>query len=124
MLVAEFLRNNRTLVDHERTDLPDPGLIWRKAQWRANERAVRMASRPIRWMTVLACIAFACSPGFRLVLPLAQDVASSWSRTLDFNLVSLSKIWPTTPNEPIILFAVSGTMILLAFSSWLILREE
>jgi hypothetical protein len=111
--VHEFLRNSGALSQQERSTLPDAGVIWRKAQ-----------VRPIRWMTVLACVAFACSPWLSLVLPLAQDLASSWTRTLDSNLLSLSKVWLATPNEPVILLGITGTMILLGLSSWLMLRQE
>jgi hypothetical protein len=124
LLISEFLRNHGTLTYHEARVVPDAGLIWRKAQWRATQHAGRLAARPIRWMTILACIAFACSPWLRLVLPVAQDLGSSWSRALDSNLFAMSRIWPATSNEPIIVLAISGTMILLGLSSWLMLREE
>jgi hypothetical protein len=124
LLVRGFLRTNSALSPKERISMPEPGLIWRKAQWRATEHAVRVAARPIRWMTLLACLAFACSPWLRLVLPLGQELTSSWSKTLDSNIVAPSRIWPATPNNSIILLAGTGTMLILALSSWFMLREE
>lgn len=124
LLVSGFLRSKSALSAGERAATPDPGLIWRKAQWRATEQAIYVAARPIRWMTVVACVAFACSPGLGLGLPLAEDLASSWSKTLDFNFAALSRISSAASNEPVILLAVSGTALILALSSWLMLREE
>ena len=75
-------------------------------------------------MTVVACLAFVCSPWLRLLLPLAQSLASSFSGTLDSTLLFLFKAWPTTPNQPVLLLAVFGTIVLLGMASWLVLREE
>ncbi len=124
LLVSGFLRRNSALSAKERNAMPDPGLIWRKAQWGATERAVRVASRPIRWMTILACVTFACSPWLRLLWPLAQSLTSSWSKMLDSSFVALSRTLPATSNGSLILLAGTGTMLILALSSWLILREE
>lgn len=124
LLAGEFLRKNAPLADHERAAVPEAGLIWRKAQNRANQHALRLALRPIRLMTFVASIAFICSPWLRLVLPLAQYLGSSWSRALDFNLLSLAKFWPASSNQLLVLVGFSGTMILLALSSWLMLRRE
>ena len=124
LLVGEFLQNDSLLTDREQVSLVNPGLIWRKAQQRETQRAIRLALRPIRWMTVLACVAFVCSPWLRLVLPVFQDLGSSSSKFLSSELVTLSRIWPAIPNETMILLVMSGTIILLGLSSWLMLREE
>jgi hypothetical protein len=124
LLVGEFLRNERSLADGEQDALPDPGLIWGKAQQRAAQRAARLALRPIRIMTVLACLAFVCSPWLRLLLPLVQSLPSSFSGTLDSNLMFFSRPWPTTANQSVLLLAVFGTIVLLGMASWLVLREE
>lgn len=124
LLVGESLRNEGSLAGAEQNALPDPALIWGKAQQRAAQRAVRLALRPIRIMTLVACLAFVCSPWLRLLLPLAQSLASSFSGTLDSNLVFFFKAWPTTPNQPVLLLAVFGTIVLLGMASWLVLREE
>ena len=124
LLVGEFLRSDSTLAERECTALSSPDIIWRRAQQRATQRAVRLALRPIRWMTVLACVAFACAPWLGLVLPLARDLTSSWREGLDSNFLALSRMCLVAPNEPLILLAVSGTMFILALSSWLILREQ
>jgi hypothetical protein len=124
LLVGEFLRNEGSLADGEQNAVPDPGLIWRKAQQRAAQRAVRLAVRPIRIMTALACLAFVCSPWLRLLLPIAQSLATSFSRTLDSNLFFSSRTWHTALNQSALLPGVFGTILLLGMGSWLMLREE
>ena len=123
LLVGDFLRSDGTLAEHECTALPSPDRIWGRAQRRATQRAVRVALRPIRWMTVLACVAFACSPWLGLMLPVFQDLASSSSKFLSSSAVSFVS-WPATPNQGMILLGSSGTLILLGLSSWLMLRQE
>lgn len=123
MLVAQFLRTN-ALSDQERTAVPDPQRIWHKAQHEARQQALRKALRPIRFMKFAACVAFACSPWLRWLLPLGQELSASWSKAFDFNLASISRPWPATATEATLLFGLSGTIILLALSSWFMLREE
>lgn len=124
LLVGKFLNDDCPLADHERTAVPDPTFIWRKAQLRANKEALRIALRPIRYMKVLACIAFACSPWLRLLLPIGRELTVSWSQTLDLNLAYASKLWPVIANESTVLLGAVGTIILLALSSWYMLRQE
>jgi hypothetical protein len=124
LLVGNFLRDDALCTPDERLALPQAGLIWRKAQQKAAEQSLRLALRPIRWMTAIACIVFACSPWLRLILPLVQDLGSSWSRALNFDFVSFSNLWPATSTQPFMLIGLSGTMILLALGSWLMLRQE
>jgi hypothetical protein len=54
-LVAQFLREETNLAGHE-LNLPDPGLIWRKAQSRAREKALAKATLPIRIMRTCALV--------------------------------------------------------------------
>lgn len=124
LLVGEFLRDRNALTDQEQAALPDSGLIWQKAQHRETQRAVRLALRPIRLMSILACVIFSCSPWVGLLLPRIQGFGSSWARTLDSALVLLPRTWPATPNQPMLLLGLSGTVILLALGSWLMLRED
>lgn len=124
LLVSKFLNADCALADHERTAVPDPTFIWQKAQLRANQEALRIALRPIRYMKVLACVAFACSPWLRLLLPIGREFAASFSRILDSNLAPASKLWPAMANESTVLLGVVGTIILLALSSWYMLRQE
>lgn len=124
LLVAEFLREGSALADHERIAVPDAGVVWSAAQTRASQEAVHIALRPIRFMKIVAVIAFACSPWLRLLLPVVRETASSWSRALDFNVVTALRVWPTLANESTIILASSGTLVLLALSSWYMLRQE
>lgn len=124
VLVSKFLNEDAALPDHERPTLPGPTLIWQRADLRANQGAVRLALRPIRYMKVLACVAFVCSPWLRLLLPISRELAASWLRTLDLDLVSASKLWPTMANQSTVLLSALGTLILLGLSSWCMLRQE
>jgi len=124
LLVAEFLRTNDALSDHERTALPDPAIIWQKARRQANQQAVRVALRPIRFMKIVACIAFACSPCLHWLLPIGRELTASWWKAFDLNLAYVSKPWPATATEAALLLGFSGTIVLLALSSWYMLRQE
>jgi hypothetical protein len=124
LLVAEFLQTNAILAADERTSLPDPARVWQKAQHRATEQAVRRALRPIRFMKLIACVAFLCSPWLRWLLPLGRELSASWSKVFDLNLNFASKPWPFSPSEITFLIGLSGTIVLLALSSWYMLREE
>lgn len=124
LLVAGFLQNNEVLRDLERIVLPHPGLIWQTARSQANQESIRLALRPIRFMKIMACIAFACSPGLRLVLPIGRELSTSWSRTVDSTLALFLKTSLSTSAETAILLGFSGTVLCLGLSSWYILREE
>jgi hypothetical protein len=54
--IAGFLREEANLAAHEVNALPDPGLIWRKAQARAREQALAKATMPIRMMRTCAIV--------------------------------------------------------------------
>jgi hypothetical protein len=123
-LVTEFLQRGDTLAEHEQIPMPDAGLIWAKANLRATQEVVRIVLRPIRFMKIIAVIAFACSPWFRLVLPVVRQMASSWSGGLNFNVAFAPKLWPFMANDSMILLASTGTLILLGLSSWYMLRQE
>jgi hypothetical protein len=123
-LVTEFLRDGDTLAEHEQIPMPDAGLIWAKANLRATQEVVRMVLRPIRFMKIIAVIAFACSPWLRLVLPVVRQPSSSWSRALDFNVAFAPKLWPVMANDSTILLASTSTLVLLGLSSWYMLRQE
>jgi len=124
LLVSEFLREDGALADHEQTALPDASHIWEKARLRAQQEAVRLALRPIRFMKIIAIAAFACSPWLRLLLPIGREFVASWSRAFDFNFAFVLRVWPASTNEAVMLLGSSGTIILLALSSWYILRQE
>ncbi len=123
LLVSRFLLEDVASARRE-CRVPDAELIWRNARLRADREATRLALRPIRFMTVLACLAFVCSPWLRLLLPVSKELAGAWSRTLDLGLAFVSKIWLSTATEAALLLSASATMILLGLSSWYVLRQE
>jgi predicted anti-sigma-YlaC factor YlaD len=124
LLVAEFLQTNVALADHERATLPDPRPIWQKARRQATQQAVRVALRPIRFMKIIAIVAFACSPWLRWLLPIGRELAASCSKAFDLNLTFVSRPWPVTANEAMLLLGLSGTILILGLSSWFMLRQE
>lgn len=122
LLVAGSLNENH--ADAERPALPDPSLIWRKARSQARQEAVRVALRPIRFMKIIAILAFACSPWLRLMLPIGRELSASGTRTLDSASAFVSKISLSAPMETTLLFGFAGTAVLLVLSSWYLLRHE
>ena len=124
LLVSEFLHEDTARTAHEQPPLPDPGLIWQKADLRAHQEAVRRALRPIRFMKIIAIVAFVCSPALRWLLPIAGEATASWWKTLDLNLLFVWKFWPVTTSEVTPLVGFSGTIVLLALGSWYMLRQE
>lgn len=123
LLVGEFLGDGSSLTQQERTTLPDAGLIWQKAQHRANDEAVRLVLRPIRFMKIIAVVAFLLAPWLRW-LPTGSDLFGSWTRNLDFNLEVISRIWPATASQLAILLGFAAATILLSVSSWYMARQE
>lgn len=123
LLVSDFLRDDGALADHEQTALPDASHIWQKARLRAQQEAVRLATRPIRFMKIIAIAAFACSPWLRL-LPIGRELSASWSRAFDFNFAVVSKVWPAEANQAAILLGFGAATILLSLSSWYMLRQK
>lgn len=124
LLVSEFLREDKALVVSECTALPSPGTIWRNAQLRATQETVRLALRPIRFMKIIAIVAFLSLPWLRSLLPIARELLSSWTRNLDFNLELAPRIWPATTTQLAILLGFAAATILLSLSSWYLVRQE
>jgi hypothetical protein len=124
LLVGEFLREDGPPADHEQTALPDASHIWQEGRLRAHQEAVRLAIRPIRFMKIIAIVAFAFSPWLRLLLPIGRELAASWSKAFDLNLAFVSKVWPPAANQAAILLVFGAATILLSLSSWYMLRQE
>ena len=124
LLVTEFLREDKALAASQCTALPNPGAIWHKAQLRATQEAVSRALRHIRFMRIIAIVAFLSLPWLRFILPIGRQLISSWTRNLDFNLVLSPKIWPTTTTQLAILLGFAAATILLSLSCWYLVRQE
>jgi hypothetical protein len=144
--VAEFLREETTLASHELNALPDPGLIWRKAQARAREKALAKAILPIRIMRTCALVlAIFAAPW--LISQLVHAPAWLHNLGLDrfsftdqslFNqgLINRNLINPSWTNQGWLnqswLGALTGTTLLgisitlacIAAGSWYMLREK
>lgn len=124
LLVSDFLREDKALAANQRTALPDAGAIWHKAQRRATQEAVGAALRPIRFMKIIAIVAFLASPWLRGLLGIGREIVSSCTRNLNFNLSLAPRIWPATPTQVAILLGFAAATILLSLSSWYMVRQE
>jgi hypothetical protein len=83
-----------------------------------------VALRPIRFMKIIAIVAFLVSPWLRFLLPIGRDLFSSWTRNLDFNLSLAPRIWPGATTQVAILLSFAAATILLSLSSWYMVRQE
>lgn len=124
LLVSEFLREDKALAVSECIALPNPGAIWHKAQLRATQYLIRRALRPIRFMKIVAIVAFLSLPWLRSLLPTARELISSWTQNLDFNLDLAPRIWPATTTQLAILLGFAAATILLSLSSWYLVRQD
>ena len=122
ILVAEFLREEANLAEHELSALPDAVLMWRKAQALAREKALVRATLPIRIARICTLVVVVLSAPW-LILESHQFwpwMANLWPR----QLTSTNRLWPSDLNETALLLAIAGTVICIGLSSWYMLREE
>lgn len=121
LLVSAFLAECAVLSDPECASLPDPALIWRKAQALARQKALAKATGPIRLITSFACLVAACAIGWVafVIRPLRwwPDLPRKYFDYVD-------GLWPSVLNESALVLGFGGTLILLALSSWYMLREN
>jgi hypothetical protein len=121
LLVAESLRAMSQLADHELHALPDPGLVWRKAQARAKKKALAKATLPIRIMRACAAaLAIFASPWMfsQLFHPLA------WIANLGFGRFPwIEGSWITVLTGTTLLGITAGFACIGA-GSWYMLREK
>ena len=99
---------------------PDAGVVWRRAQSLAREKAITKATQPIRIARIgsLAAAAIAL-PWLVLTLPNSflwiPDLASHF-RIIDFPLSSAATVT--------FLLGTIGSLFLITLSSWYVLRQE
>jgi hypothetical protein len=121
VLVAEFLRECTQIATHELSDLPDAGLIWRKAQALAREKALARVALPIRIARISALVVAVLAAPWLIVEShrLWPWMADLWPR----NLSSTNRLWPSDLNGTALLLAITGTLV-CTLSAWYMLREE
>ena len=124
LFISDFLREDRAFTAHDRATLPDADLIWHKAQQRATQQAVRAALRPIRFMKIIAVVAFLVSPWLRPLLRIGRELFSSWTQNLDLNVSMAPRIWPATTTQMAILLGFAAATVLLSLGSWYMVRQE
>jgi hypothetical protein len=122
LLVTGFLREEANLARHELNTLPDPALIWRRAQATAREAALVRATLPIRIARISALVvAVFVAPW----LIFESRYLQHW----------MADLWPThssSAGQPLssysggttLLLALTGTLICIGLSSWYLLRED
>jgi hypothetical protein len=122
LLVAEILRESRQLATHELSALPDPALIWRKAQALAREKALVRVTLPIRIARISAFVVAVLAAPW-LILESHQLwpwMADLWPR----HLLSTNRLWPSDLNEIALPLAITSTLVCIGLSAWYMLREE
>ena len=121
LLVAELLRESTQIASHGLGGLPDAGLIWRKAQSLAHEKALVRATLPIRLAKISAFVVAVLAAAW-LILESHQLwpwMANLWPRHLSFT----NRLWPADLNGTALLLAITGTLF-CTLSAWYMLREE
>ncbi len=119
LLVATRMGEEAAPPDDTLDSLPDPGLIWRRAQTNAREKALARAAMPIRVMRACAAVlAIFASPWlvFQLLHPPAWIFALGFGRPL-----AIEGGWATALTGTILLGA---TLACIAAGSWYMLREK
>ena len=121
LAVANFLREEANLAEHELSAAPDAGLVWRKAQALTREKALVRATLPIR-------IAMACAFVVAIVgLPWMIVQYQVWPRMIELSQGRVPPIrgfWTSDMTERMLLVASTGTLICIGLSSWYMMREE
>jgi hypothetical protein len=122
LLVTGFLREEASLAQHELSTLPDAGLIWRKTQALAREKALARATLPIRIARVCASVlAILAAPWLLLeshqLPPWMKDL---WPRDFSF----IASFWSSDLNQTAVLLALTGTLVCVGLGSWYMLRED
>ena len=121
LLVSESLRESAQIATHELSDLPDAGLIWRKAQALAREKALARVTLPIRLARISALVVAVLAAPWLIVesRQLWLWMAEFWPR----HLSSTNRLWPSNLNETVLLLAITSTLV-CTLSAWYMLREE
>jgi hypothetical protein len=121
LLVAEFLRESTQIAAHELSDLPEAGLVWRKAQALARQKALVRVTLPIRIARISAFVVAVLAAPW-LILESHQLwpwMANLWPRHLSFT----NRLWPSDLNATALLLAITGTLV-CTLSACYMLREE
>jgi hypothetical protein len=126
LLVSAFLRETAALAGHELSALPDAGLLWRKAQALAREKAIAQAMLPIRIVRTAAYVAAAFFSLWLLMTfrPMLGKLSDIWSRHMGIMSASVERIRPAALNQTALFLVFAGTLVFLALSSWYMVREE
>ncbi|HTW57403.1 MAG TPA: hypothetical protein VMD99_04710 [Terriglobales bacterium] len=140
-LIAKFLQEETQLAAPELRELPDPGLIWRKAQAGAREQALAKATLPIRMMRTCALVlAILGMPWLvpQLIHALAwlhelglgsfsftdqSLINQSWISRGLIHQGSANQSW-LGPLTGTTLLGISITLACIAVGSWYMLREK
>jgi di/tricarboxylate transporter len=122
LLVAKLLGAGAQLSPRELAGVPDATIVWRKAQALARKQAVLRATRPIRTARIAAfAVGVLAVPllilRFRGLWPYVPNV---WRG----HVSSPYQTWFAGSSASLLMLTIGGAMILIAMSSWYMLREE
>ena len=119
LCVAQALREDAAAVE-ERLQLPDPGLVWRRAREQAKARAIARATLPIRVVRICACVVAILSAPWLVSVLLRLP---SWMPALDRKWFLIDSTWRSFLTQTTLLGMI-GTLLCIGLSSWYMLREE
>ena len=100
--------------------LPDAGLIWRRAQERAQARAVAKATLPILCARILA-YSIAILAALWLV---TSPTVPSWMSEIGLRPVSTLDHFSSTVFSGSMLTGIVVSSVCIGFSSWYVLRQD
>lgn len=118
--VMESLQDQATFAQHE-PHLPNPALIWRRAQGLAREKALARATLPIRIVRICAnVVAILVMPW--LVFALLKLPLGTPDLGLR-HLPTINRAWSAALTGTTLL-GVTAALICVSLSSWYMLREN
>jgi hypothetical protein len=123
LLVTEWLKSASPSSAGE-LEPPPADLVWKKARHRSRELAMAHALRPIRFMNVLAGLTFPCLALAAVFSQFGPGWFSRWSALLGLLSCQISRSWPATLSEPMVVVGFAAMFVFLCFSSWYVLQTE
>jgi hypothetical protein len=96
--------------------LPDPSLVWKRAEALAKQQAIAKATRPIRIARICACVAAL------VALPWLAPIFLNSMPALEHHLWTMDRTFSALTST--ILLGAGASLILISLSSWYVLRQE
>jgi hypothetical protein len=97
--------------------LPDPSLVWKRAETLAKQQAIAKATRPIRIARICTGVAAL------LALPWLASTLLNSMPNFSHHLLTMDHTFSEALTGTLLL-AVGASLILISLSSWYVLRQE